>query len=129
METLYTSENIKNLNTKGFTIIDNVLPLELAEETAQDLNLDMDNTGDAKDVFQKLFNTLCYYLIHNRMKKVILISLLAIGFSLSVSAQKKECKSKSDTCALIQGSSKKLAEEGKNLDYVGLNDRLIKSIK
>ena len=33
METLYTSENIKNLNTKGFTIIDNVLPLELAEET------------------------------------------------------------------------------------------------
>ncbi len=25
--------------------------------------------------------------------------------------------------------SKKLAEEGKNLDYVGLNDRLIKSIK
>lgn len=32
METLYTSENIKNLNTKGFAIIDNVLPLELAEE-------------------------------------------------------------------------------------------------
>jgi len=32
METLYTFENIKNLNTKGFTIIDNVLPLELAEE-------------------------------------------------------------------------------------------------
>jgi len=32
METLYTSENIKNLNTKRFTIIDNVLPLELVEE-------------------------------------------------------------------------------------------------
>ena len=31
------------------------LALELAEETAQDLNLDMDNTGDAKGVFQKLF--------------------------------------------------------------------------
>ena len=31
------------------------LALELAEETAQDLNLDMDNTGEAKDVFQKLF--------------------------------------------------------------------------
>lgn len=32
------------------------LALELAEETAKDLNLDMDNnTGDAKDVFQKLF--------------------------------------------------------------------------
>ena len=31
------------------------LALELAEETALDLNLDMDNTGDAKDVFQKLF--------------------------------------------------------------------------
>jgi len=31
------------------------LALELAEETAQDLNLDMENTGDAKDVFQKLF--------------------------------------------------------------------------
>jgi hypothetical protein len=31
------------------------LALELAEETAADLNLDMDNTGDAKDVFQKLF--------------------------------------------------------------------------
>jgi hypothetical protein len=31
------------------------LAMELAEETASDLNLDMDNTGDAKDVFQKLF--------------------------------------------------------------------------
>lgn len=31
------------------------LALELAEETAQDLNLDMDNNSDAKDVFQKLF--------------------------------------------------------------------------
>jgi hypothetical protein len=31
------------------------LAMELAEETAADLNLDMDNTGDAKDVFQKLF--------------------------------------------------------------------------
>jgi hypothetical protein len=31
------------------------LAMELAEETAKDLNLDMDNTGDAKDVFQKLF--------------------------------------------------------------------------
>ena len=31
------------------------LAMELAEETATDLNLDMDNTGDAKDVFQKLF--------------------------------------------------------------------------
>ena len=31
------------------------LALELAEETARDLNLDMDNNGDAKDVFQKLF--------------------------------------------------------------------------
>lgn len=31
------------------------LALELAEETAKDLNLDMDNTGEAKDVFQKLF--------------------------------------------------------------------------
>lgn len=31
------------------------LALELAEETANELNLDMDNTGDAKDVFQKLF--------------------------------------------------------------------------
>jgi len=31
------------------------LALELAEETAKDLNLDMENTGDAKDVFQKLF--------------------------------------------------------------------------
>ena len=30
------------------------LAFELAEETAKDLNLDMDNTGDAKDVFQKL---------------------------------------------------------------------------
>lgn len=30
------------------------LALELAEETAQDLNLDMDNNSDAKDVFQKL---------------------------------------------------------------------------
>lgn len=31
------------------------LAMELAEETANDLNLDMDNTGTAKDVFQKLF--------------------------------------------------------------------------
>ena len=31
------------------------LALELAEETAEDLNLEMDDTGDAKDVFQKLF--------------------------------------------------------------------------
>jgi len=31
------------------------LAMELAEETAKDLNLDMENTGDAKDVFQKLF--------------------------------------------------------------------------
>ena len=31
------------------------LALELAEETAKDLNLDENNTGDAKDVFQKLF--------------------------------------------------------------------------
>jgi hypothetical protein len=31
------------------------LALELAEETAKDLNLDMDNNEDAKDVFQKLF--------------------------------------------------------------------------
>jgi len=31
------------------------LALELAEDTAKDLNLDMENTGDAKDVFQKLF--------------------------------------------------------------------------
>jgi len=31
------------------------LALELAEETAKDLNLDMDDNGDAKDVFQKLF--------------------------------------------------------------------------
>lgn len=31
------------------------LALELAEETAQDLNLDMENVGDAKDVFQKMF--------------------------------------------------------------------------
>ena len=30
------------------------LAMELAEETAQDLNLDMENTGDAKDVFQKM---------------------------------------------------------------------------
>jgi hypothetical protein len=31
------------------------LAMELAEETAADLNLDMDNTGNATDVFQKLF--------------------------------------------------------------------------
>ncbi len=31
------------------------LAMELAEETAKDLNLDMDNTGNTKDVFQKLF--------------------------------------------------------------------------
>lgn len=31
------------------------LAMELAEETAADLNLDMENTGTAKDVFQKLF--------------------------------------------------------------------------
>jgi hypothetical protein len=31
------------------------LAMELAEETANDLNLDMENTGDAKDVFQNLF--------------------------------------------------------------------------
>jgi hypothetical protein len=31
------------------------LAMELAEETATDLNLDMENTKDAKDVFQKLF--------------------------------------------------------------------------
>jgi len=31
------------------------LAMELAEETANELNLDMENTGDAKDVFQKLF--------------------------------------------------------------------------
>jgi hypothetical protein len=31
------------------------LAMELAEETANDLNLDMENTVDAKDVFQKLF--------------------------------------------------------------------------
>jgi hypothetical protein len=31
------------------------LALELAEDTAKDLNLDMENQGDAKDVFQKLF--------------------------------------------------------------------------
>lgn len=31
------------------------LALELAEETAAELNLDMDNTGTGKDVFQKLF--------------------------------------------------------------------------
>lgn len=29
--------------------------MELAEETAKDLNLDMDNVSDAKDVFEKLF--------------------------------------------------------------------------
>jgi hypothetical protein len=32
------------------------LAMELAEETAGNLNLDMENVGDAKDVFQKLFN-------------------------------------------------------------------------
>ncbi len=34
METLFTSKNdhVKNLNTQGFTIIDNILPLDLAEE-------------------------------------------------------------------------------------------------
>jgi len=31
------------------------LAMELAEETANDLNLDMENTGDAKDIFQNLF--------------------------------------------------------------------------
>ena len=31
------------------------LAMELAEETAEGLNLDMDNTGDTKEVFQKLF--------------------------------------------------------------------------
>ena len=31
------------------------LAMELAEETAKDLNLDIENTGDAKDVFQQLF--------------------------------------------------------------------------
>ena len=31
------------------------LALELAQETAEDLNLNMNETGDAKDVFQKLF--------------------------------------------------------------------------
>jgi hypothetical protein len=31
------------------------IAMELAEETAADLNLDMENTGEAKDVFQKLF--------------------------------------------------------------------------
>ena len=31
------------------------LAMELAEETAKEMNLDMDNTGDAKDIFQKLF--------------------------------------------------------------------------
>jgi hypothetical protein len=31
------------------------LAMELAEETANDLNLDMENTSDAKDVFQTLF--------------------------------------------------------------------------
>jgi len=31
------------------------LAMELAEETAKDLNLDMNNTGDTKDIFQKLF--------------------------------------------------------------------------
>ena len=31
------------------------LAMELAEETANDLNLDLDETKDAKDVFQKLF--------------------------------------------------------------------------
>jgi hypothetical protein len=31
------------------------LAMELAEETASDLNLDMNNTSDPKDVFQKLF--------------------------------------------------------------------------
>jgi hypothetical protein len=31
------------------------LAMELAEETARDLNLDVENNGDAKDVFQKLF--------------------------------------------------------------------------
>ena len=30
------------------------LAMELAEETAADLNFDMENTGDAKDVFQKI---------------------------------------------------------------------------
>ena len=32
METLYTSKNIEDLNTQGFTIIDDILPLNLAEE-------------------------------------------------------------------------------------------------
>jgi Rps23 Pro-64 3,4-dihydroxylase Tpa1-like proline 4-hydroxylase len=32
MEMLYTSENINQLNTKGFTVIDNVLPLDLANK-------------------------------------------------------------------------------------------------
>jgi len=31
------------------------LAMELAEETAQDLNLDLEDNGDPKDVFQKLF--------------------------------------------------------------------------
>ena len=31
------------------------LAMELAEETAGDLNLDMENTGDTKEIFQKLF--------------------------------------------------------------------------
>ena len=31
------------------------LAMELAEETAEGLNLDMENTGDTKEVFQKLF--------------------------------------------------------------------------
>lgn len=32
METLYTSKNIEELNTQGFTIIEDILPLNLAEE-------------------------------------------------------------------------------------------------
>lgn len=31
------------------------LAMELAEDTARDLNLDMENTGDVKDVFQQMF--------------------------------------------------------------------------
>jgi hypothetical protein len=41
------------------------LAMELAEETAQDLNLDMENTGDAKDVFQKMLKN------HGKMMNMV----------------------------------------------------------
>ena len=55
MENMPSAENVQEHIQKMMQGKLGKLAMELAEETAEELNLDMDNVGSANDVFKKLF--------------------------------------------------------------------------